>query len=584
MTKRMNGAEALVKSLEAEDVEVIFGYPGGVALPIFDALYDSKQIRTILPRHEQGAVHMADGYARATGKAGVALVTSGPGATNTVTGIATAWMDSIPIVVMTAQVATSVIGTDAFQESDITGITLPVTKHNFLVKDARDLPEVVKEAFYIATTGRPGPVLIDIPVDVSKGELDFAYPETVSLPGYKPTFKGHAKQIKQAASMISKARKPLLYVGGGVIASGAEREIKDLAELMQIPVTTTMMGKGGFPEDHHLWIGMPGMHGAKYTNYTITETDLLIGVGVRFDDRVTGKLSSFANKAKIIHIDVDPAEIGKNKLVDVPIVGDAKQVIAALVAELRKSGAEPKTEPWMRAIDDWRTNFPLHYQHREDALMPQYVVQRINELTKDRDTVIATEVGQNQMWACQFYTIRRARSWVSSGGLGTMGYGFPAAIGAKVGRPDSLVIDIAGDGSFQMNPQELATAVVNDIPVKVVILNNGFLGMVRQWQELFYGKRYSASVLAQDCPDFVKLAEAYGALGLRATTPAELDDVLTKAFDHPGVAVVDCRVVGEECVFPMVAPGGSIDEMLGGIPGCPVSEMLDDELLEEVWE
>ncbi|PKQ16075.1 MAG: acetolactate synthase, large subunit, biosynthetic type [Actinobacteria bacterium HGW-Actinobacteria-7] len=584
MTEQMNGAQALVRSLEAEGVDVLFGYPGGVALPIFDALYDSKQIRSVLPRHEQGAVHMADGYARATGRCGVALVTSGPGASNTITGIANAYMDSIPMVVFTAQVATAVIGTDAFQEIDITGITVPITKHNYLVKDAKELPEIIKEAFHIATTGRPGPVLVDVPVDISKAEIDFDYPEIVNLPGYKPTFRGHGKQVKQAVTLIKEANKPLLYVGGGVIASEGSKELKELAELMQIPVVTTMMGKGSFPEDHHLWIGMPGMHGAKYTNYAITETDLLIAVGVRFDDRVTGKLATFANKAKIIHVDVDPAEIGKNKEADVPIVGDAKNVLAGMVAELRKTGAEPITQGWVALVDRWRKQFPLHYSPEEGALHPQYVVQRVSELTADRETIIATEVGQNQMWACQFYTLRHPRSWISSGGLGTMGFGLPAAIGAQAGRPDALVIDIAGDGSIQMNSQEFATAAINGFPVKVIILNNGYLGMVRQWQELFYGRRYSSSVLPQDCPDFVKLAEAYGCLGLRVTDPSELDAALKKAFDHDGPAIVDCRVVGEECVYPMVAPGASIDEMLGGIPGCPVSEMLDDGTLEEVWE
>jgi len=353
---------------------------------------------------------------------------------------------------------------------------------------------------------------------------------------------------------------------------------------MQLPVTTTMMGKGSFPEDHHLWIGMPGMHGAKYTNYAMTETDLLIAIGVRFDDRVTGKLQTFASKAKVIHVDVDPAEIGKNKMVDVPIVGDAKYVLAGLVAELRKSAVEPRTDAWMRAIDDWRNRFPLHYGNEQDVLYPQYVVQRIDELTKDRDTILATEVGQNQMWACQFYHVRRPRSWVSSGGLGTMGFGLPAAMGAQAGRPDALVVDIAGDGSIQMNSQEMATCAVNMLPVKVVILNNGYLGMVRQWQELFYGKRYSETVLSQQVPDFLKLAEAYDWLGVRVEKSEDVDDALTRAFDHSGPALVDMRVAREECVFPMVAPGGSIDEMLGGIPGGPVSEMLDDELLEEVWE
>lgn len=581
---RITGAEALVQSLQAEGVEVVFGYPGGVALPIFDALYDVESPRTILVRHEQAAVHAADGYARVTGKPAAVIVTSGPGATNTITGIANAFMDSIPMVVITAQVATHVIGTDAFQESDTTGITIPITKHNYLVKNSAELPEVIKEAFHIATMGRPGPVLIDLPVDVSKGELTFKYPEQVNLPGFKPTYKGHAKQIKQAAELIAKARKPLLYAGGGVLGSGAWKELKELAELMQLPVVTTLMGKGAFPEDHHLFVGMPGMHGAKYTNYAITETDLLIGVGVRFDDRVTGKLAAFATKAKVIHVDIDPAEIGKNKAADVPIVGDARNVLSVIVAELRKMGAEPRTDAWMRVIDDWRNRFPLHYHTGDDVLMPEYVVERVRELTKDRPTVICTEVGQNQMWACQYTKIREPRTWVSSGGLGTMGFGFPAAMGAQIGRPGYLVIDIAGDGSFQMNSQELATVFINKIPVKVVILNNGILGMVHQWQELFYDKRYASSILGQESPDFVKLAEAYGCLGLRATKPEDVDAVLQEAFDYDGPAVVDCRVSSEACVWPMVAPGGSIDEMLGGIPGGPVSDMLDEELLEEVWE
>jgi acetolactate synthase I/II/III large subunit len=580
----MTGAQALVRALELEKVDVLFGYPGGVVLPIFDALYDSEKIRTILPRHEQGAVHMADGYARATGRCGVALVTSGPGATNTITGIANAFMDSIPLVVFTGQVASSVIGTDAFQESDITGITIPITKHNYLIKDAAELPEVIKEAFYIATTGRPGPVLIDVPADVSKHEIDFVYPQSVNLPGYKPTVKGHSRQIKQAADLIAKARRPLLYAGGGVLSAGATKELKELAELMQLPVVATLMGKGCFPEDHHLSVGMPGMHGAKYTNYAITETDLIIAVGVRFDDRVTGKLSSFASKAKVIHADVDPAEIGKNKAVDIPIVGDAKPVLAGLVAELRKMEAEPRTDGWMHAIDDWRAQFPLHYHPSDEVIQPESVVQAIDRLTKDRKRVICTEVGQNQMWACQYTHLTEPRSWVSSGGLGTMGFGLPAAIGAQIGCPDHLVIDIAGDGSIQMNSQEMATAAINKVPVKVVILNNGYLGMVRQWQELFYERRYASTTLEQDCPDFVKLADAYGWTGMRVQKPSDLEAALKLAFDTEGPVMVDVRVAREECVFPMVAPGGSIDEMLGGIPGGPVSEMLDDALLEEVWE
>ena len=581
---RMIGGKALVQALEDAGVDVVFGYPGGVALPIFDALYDSTSVRSILPRHEQGATHMADGYARVMGRPAAVIVTSGPGATNTVTGIANAYMDSIPMVVFSAQVATPVIGTDAFQESDITGITVPITKHNYLVKDPAELPEVIAEAFHIASTGRPGPVLVDVPADVSKAEITYKWPAAVNLPGYKPTYRGHARQIKQAAQMIAKARKPLLYAGGGVLASGAWAELKELAELMQIPVAATLMGKGAFPEGHHLFLGMPGMHGPKFVNYALTETDLLIAVGVRFDDRVTGKLSSFASKAKVIHIDIDPAEIGKNKPVDVPIVGDAKLVLAAIVSELRKTASEPRTEAWMRVVDDWRARYPLHYQHSGDIVMPQFVVERVRELTKDRPTVIATEVGQNQMWSCQYTRIREPRTWVSSGGLGTMGFGLPAAIGAQVGRPEHLVVDIAGDGSIQMNSQEMATASIEKLPVKVVVLNNGFLGMVRQWQELFYEHRYASSVLAQDCPDFVKLGEAYGWHGERVTCPDDLDGALGRAFDHDGPAIVDCRVSGEENVYPMVAPGGSIDEMLGGIPGGPVSEMLDGELLTEVWE
>ncbi|MEL7667934.1 MAG: biosynthetic-type acetolactate synthase large subunit [Actinomycetota bacterium] len=581
---KMTGAQAMVRLLQKEGVEVVFGYPGGVVLPLFDALYEAEGIRVILTRHEQGATHAADAYARVTGKPGVVIVTSGPGAANTVTGIANAYMDSVPIVVITGQVATHVLGTDAFQETDITGITIPITKHNYLVDDPADIPSIMAEAFHIASTGRPGPVLIDLPVDVSRGEIDFTYPERVNLPGYKPTVKGHAKQVHQAAALIAKARKPLLYVGGGVLSSNGAKELKELAELMQLPVVTTLMGKGAFPEDHHLFVGMPGMHGGKFTNYAITETDLLLGVGVRFDDRVTGKLATFASKAKVVHVDVDPAEIGKNRPVDVPIVGDARAVISAITAELRKMNAEPRTDAWMRVIDDWRARYPFHYHTSETAIMPQYVVERVRELTKGRPTVFTTEVGQNQMWACQYLRITEPRTWVSSGGLGTMGFGLPAAIGAQLGRPDHLVIDIAGDGSIQMNSQELATAAINKLPVKVVILNNGYLGMVRQWQELFYEHRYSSSTLPQDCPDFVKLAEAYGCFGIRATTPAELDDALVAAFAFDGPAIVDVRVEREENVFPMVAPGGSIDEMLGGIPGGPVSEMLDEELFEEVWE
>ncbi len=582
---RITGAEALVRALEAEGVETVFGYPGAVLLPIYDALYDSKQIRHVLVRHEQGAAHAADGFARVSGKTGVVIATSGPGAANTVTGIANAYMDSIPIVVFTGQVAMNVVGTDAFQECDITGMTIPITKHNYLVKDAADLPEVIKEAFHIASTGRPGPVLVDVPVTTAKGEVDFRYPDSVSLRGYKPTYRGHAKQVKQAAQLIAKARKPLLYIGGGVTSSGAAKEVKELAELMQLPVTATLMGKGAFPEDHHLFVGMPGMHGAKYTNYAITETDLLVAVGVRFDDRVTGKLASFASKAKVVHVDIDPAEIGKNKPVDVPIVGDARNVLAAILAELRKSGAEPRTEAWWKVIDDWRRRYPLHYEHGDGSvLMPQHVIERVDALTAGRDRVVVTDVGQHQMWAAQYVKVRTPRTWVSSGGLGTMGFSLPAAIGAKAGRPDALVVDVVGDGSLQMTLQEMATAASHGIAVKLVLFNNGFLGMVRQWQDLFYGKRYSGTVLPQDTPDYVALAKAFGWHAERVDAPDALDGALGRAFDADGSALVECRVAREELVYPMVNPGGSIDEMLGGIPGGPVSEMLDDETLKEVWE
>lgn len=576
--EKMSAADAFVRGLLAEGVETIFGYPGGVALPLFDSLFHEDSMHVILPRHEQGAVHMADGYARATGKVGVALVTSGPGATNTITGLANAYMDSIPIVVFTAQVATTVLGTDAFQESDITGITLPITKHNYLVKSGAELVTAIREAFHIASTGRPGPVLIDIPVDVSKSIFDYIPAGPASIPGYKPTTKGHAKQISQAAAAIKKFTKPVIYAGGGVVAAGAERELKELAELMQIPVTTTLMGRGAFPEDHHLWIGMPGMHGAKFTNYALTETDLLIAVGVRFDDRVTGKVSEFAKNAFIIHIDIDPAEIGKIKNPNIPVVGDAKDVLGKIVAELQKSDSHPSTGAWMERIDEWRAKFPLHYDRElaKKVLQAEQVVERIAVLTKNRDTIIATEVGQNQMWAAQYSVLRKPRRWVSSGGLGTMGFGLPAAIGAAFGNRDALVVNIAGDGSIQMNIQELATARVHNLNVKIVILHNACLGMVRQWQELFYGERYSSSLFPPDIPNFVKLAEAYDCFGAEVRDPADLDATLTAAFEYDGPAIVVCRVAERGMVWPMVAPGSSIDEMLGGIPGAGLADMIDE--------
>jgi acetolactate synthase-1/2/3 large subunit len=560
---KISGAEILIESLKKEGVKHIFGYPGGVVLNIFDLLHDEKELQLILTRHEQGAVHAADGYARATGKAGVVLVTSGPGATNTVTGIATAYMDSIPLVVITGQVPTMLIGNDAFQEADIVGITRPCTKYNFLVKDVNDLARLIKEAFYIATTGRPGPVLIDIPKDVTTGKAEFEWPETVKLRSYSPTYEGNKYMITQAAHMIAKAKKPVIIAGGGVILSGASKELKELAEHANVPVTMTMMGLGGFPGSHKLSLGMPGMHGTYYANKSIQESDLLVAIGMRFDDRVTGKISAFAPNAKIVHIDIDPTSIRKNVRVDVPIVGDVKRVLTTLNAVMKEEVKETWHEvrkAWLKQIADWRAERPLTYDKEADIIKPQYVVEKIYELTKG-DAIIATEVGQNQMWAAQFFKYDKPRTWLSSGGLGTMGYGFPAAIGAQLAFPNKLVIDIAGDGSIQMNIQELATAVINKLPVKVAILNNGFLGMVRQWQELFFQERYSHTRLDARV-DFVKIAEAYSAVGLRATKRSEVEPVLKEAFSIKRPVFMDFVIDWQEKVYPMVPAGAAIDEML----------------------
>ncbi len=561
---KLTGSEILIECLKREGVKHIFGYPGGVVLNIFDMLYDDKDIKLILTRHEQGAVHAADGYARATGKPGVVLVTSGPGATNTVTGIATASMDSVPMVVITGQVPTMLIGNDAFQEADIVGITRPCTKHNFLVKDVNDLAMVVKEAFHIAVTGRPGPVLIDLPKDVTAGKADFVWPEKVGLPGYKPKYEGNKWMISQAAHMIEKSKKPVIVAGGGVIISGAYKELRELAEHTQVPVTTTLMGIGCFPETSRLSLGMPGMHGTYYANKAIQESDLLIALGMRFDDRVTGKTDAFAPTASIIHIDIDPTSIRKNVRVDIPIVGDVKRVLAVLNKTLKtdvKAQWGQIRKAWLKQIDDWKKERPLTYTKSDTIIKPQFVVEKIYELTKG-NAIITTEVGQNQMWAAQFYKYDVPRSFISSGGLGTMGFGFPAAIGAQLAFPDKLVIDIAGDGSIQMNIQELATAVLNRLPVKVVILNNGFLGMVRQWQELFYGERYSYSHL-DVVPDFVKVAESYGAAGLRATKPSEVEDVLKEGlFKIKKTVFMDFAVDWKEKVYPMVPAGAPIDHML----------------------
>lgn len=550
----MTGAQAVLECLKREGVDVVFGLPGGVLLPLYDAIYNSE-IRHILVRHEQGAAHMADGYARATGKVGVCIATSGPGATNLVTGIATAYMDSVPMVAITGQVNTFLIGKDAFQEADITGITLPITKHNYLLRSAKEIPRVFREAFYIARSGRPGPVLIDLPRDVTVEEMEFNWPE-VNLPGYHPSIKAHEMQIKKAAKVLMEAERPVIYVGGGVKLADANRELFDLAVKINAPVTTTLMGIGCFPEDHPLSLGMLGMHGTKYANYTIQESDLILAVGARFDDRVTGKVSSFAPKAKIIHVDVDPAEIGKNVRVDIPLVGDAKNALAGLLKEVE---AKPRSS-WNDKVDSWKSDCPLKYVPDMNIIKPQYVIEKLCELAPD--AIITTEVGQNQMWAAQFFVHKDPRKFISSGGLGTMGYGFPAAIGAKMGMPDCEVIDIAGDGSFLMNSQELATAVVNDIPVKVAIINNGCLGMVRQWQELFFEKRYSATILGRTSPDFVKLAEAYGAVGLRATKPSEVEPVIKAALASDRPTLMDFIVSPMEKVSPMVPAGAAISEIL----------------------
>jgi acetolactate synthase-1/2/3 large subunit len=558
---KKTGAEILVESLSREGVTDLFGYPGGVVLDIFDRLFDSS-IRQIFVRHEQGGVHAADGYARASGRPGVALVTSGPGATNTVTGIATAYMDSIPIVVITGQVPTAMIGNDAFQEADIIGITRPCTKHSYLVKDTRELAGTIKEAFYVATTGRPGPVVIDLPKDVLQNKAEARYPEQVTIPSYNPTYKGHIKQIRRAASMIADATRPVILIGGGVIASEAAREVKKLAALTSIPVTSTLMGLGGFPGTDPLFLGMLGMHGTYRANMATSHTDLIIALGARFDDRVTGKLEEFAPEAKILQVDIDPTSISKNVHAHLPIVGDVKSVTRDLIPRIRelKVRWKSKHSAWLKQIAEWQQTYPLAYKQGKREIKPQFVVEKINEITGG-DCIISTEVGQNQMWAAQYFKYTKPRTLLTSGGLGTMGYGFPAAIGAQVAFPDKLVIDIAGDGSIQMNIQEMMTAVQYRLPVKIAILNNQFLGMVRQWQQLFYDKRYSSTCLTCS-PDFVKLAEAYGAVGLRASKPEEVVPTLEKAFSLPHPVLMDFRVSREENVYPMVPAGASIKNML----------------------
>jgi len=561
---KKTGAQILIESVRMEGVDTIFCYPGGATLYITDALYDASDIKQIVVRHEQGAVHASDGYARASGKVGVSLVTSGPGATNTVTGIATAYMDSIPLVIFSCQVNTMLIGNDAFQEADIIGITRPCTKHSYLVRDANDLARIIKEAFYIAKSGRPGPVLVDIPKDVTANMGEFKYPDKVSIRSYKPTYIGHAGQIKKAIKLIASSKRPVLYTGGGIISSGASAELIKFAEKLSIPVTNTLMGLGGFPGNNPLFLGMLGMHGTYAANMAITESDVVIAVGSRFDDRATGKVDEFAAHAKIIHIDIDPTSISKNIKVDIPIVGDSRHVLKKMLEFIEEEKEGLKDYPaaiseWTQRTKKWQKEYPLTYI-KDGTLKPQYVIEKVFELTKGK-AIIATEVGQNQMWTAQFFKFLKPRSILTSGGLGTMGYGFPASIGAQVAFPDKLVIDMAGGGRIQMNIQELATAVQYNLPVKVVILNNRYLGMVKQWQELFYEKRYNWTQM-DHAPDFVKLAEAYGAVGYRIEKEDEVEAVLKEAFRNGRPTLIDVRINQDECVYPMVPAGAPLSEML----------------------
>jgi acetolactate synthase-1/2/3 large subunit len=559
----LTGAQVLLESLRREGVEVVFGYPGGATIDIYHEI-PKYPLRHVLTRHEQGAVHAADGYARASGKVGVCLVTSGPGATNTVTGIATAYMDSIPIVVFTGQVPTSLIGNDAFQEADIVGITRPCVKHNYLVKDVKDLAMTIKQAFYLASTGRPGPVLVDLPKDILQATVDYEYPGEIQMRSYNPHYEPNSRQIQRVVDLMRFARKPLLFVGGGAIGSNSSEDLIWMAKNLNIPVIGTLMGLGAFPGNDPLWFGMVGMHGTYAANMAVNNADLLIAVGVRFDDRVTGKLSSFAEKGKIVHIDIDPTSIRKNVSVDVPMVCDCRRALRALRNEIGKEESinwEGKHEEWVTRIRTWEKSQPMTYDKNGSSFIkPQMVIETIYELTKGR-AIISTEVGQNQMWAAQFYKYHKPRTLLTSGGLGTMGYGFPAAIGAQMAFPGSLVIDVAGDGSIQMNIQELATAVSYQLPVKIVILNNGHLGMVRQWQELFYNRNYCATCLQKN-PDFVALARAYGAQGYRIEKREDVSPVLKEAFASKELTIVDVLVEPEENVYPMVPAGASLTDML----------------------
>ncbi|MGH2871096.1 MAG: biosynthetic-type acetolactate synthase large subunit [Solirubrobacteraceae bacterium] len=558
----MRAVDALMECLKAEGVDVVFGLPGGANLPTYDAFYDAG-IRHILVRHEAGGGHAAEGYAKATGKVGVALATSGPGATNLVTPICDAMMDSVPVVFLTGQVRTELLGTDGFQEADTIGITMPVVKHSFMIQHPLELPRAVHEAFHIARTGRPGPVVVDIPQDLSRAEIPYEPVRDVHLPGYQPTTDGNQKQIRLAAKALANARRPVLYAGGGVIAAGAAAELTELASVDELPVTCTVMGLGGFPAPHHQWLGMLGMHGTRTANYAMDEADLIVAIGARFDDRITGKLSEFAPRAKFIHIDVDPAEISKNVPAHIPIVGDARNILARLTAEYR--ALEPdraRLEEWWTRIRRWQERHPLGYEDSVDAeIKPQYMVQALYEATSG-DAIVVSDVGQHQMWAAQYYHVAKPRRWINSGGLGTMGFGLPAAMGAKVGCPDQTVICIAGDGSVQMNAQELATCAQEQIAVKVFIMNNGYLGMVRQWQELFWDKRYS-QVDMGSWPDFVKLAEAHGATGIRLQDKRTLVADIQSALATDGPVVVDVRVTREENTYPMIPAGQAARDMVG---------------------
>ncbi|AWK48346.1 acetolactate synthase large subunit [Bacillus velezensis] len=560
-TKTMNGALMLIESLKKENVEMIFGYPGGAVLPIYDKLYQSGLVH-ILPRHEQGAIHAAEGYARVSGKPGVVIATSGPGATNLVTGLADAMIDSLPLVVFTGQVATSVIGSDAFQEADILGITMPITKHSYQVRRPEDLPRVIKEAFHIATTGRPGPVLIDIPKDVAAFEGEFRYDHEISLPGYQPVKEPNYLQIRKLVEAVSSAKKPVILAGAGVLHGKASEDLKNYAEQQQIPVAHTLLGLGGFPADHPLFLGMAGMHGTYTANMALYHCDLLISIGARFDDRVTGNLKHFAKSAKVAHIDIDPAEIGKIIETQIPVVGDSKIVLQEL---LKQNGKQGQTEEWKQQFSEWKEEYPLWYtDNREEGLKPQKLIEYIHQFTNG-EAIVATDVGQHQMWAAQFYPFRKADKWVTSGGLGTMGFGLPAAIGAQLADRNATVVAILGDGGFQMTLQELDVIRQLNLPVKVVILNNECLGMVRQWQEIFYEERYSESKFSAQ-PDFVKLSEAYGIKGVRISSEEEAEEELKKALSSKEPAVIDVRVAKSEKVFPMIAPGKGLHEMVGVKP------------------